>query len=77
LELRFEIFHRDTGQLLAYRYLGEDDMVEKIADIQCRQDSPDPRKTRSYAAKRVREAAEVPRCHPRVLRFEKCLLPER
>jgi len=26
-----EIFHRDTGQLLAYCYLGEDDMVERIA----------------------------------------------
>jgi hypothetical protein len=28
-----EIFHRDTGQLLTYCYLGEDAMVERIADI--------------------------------------------
>jgi hypothetical protein len=28
-----EIFHRDTGRLLAYCYLGEDLMVERIADI--------------------------------------------
>jgi hypothetical protein len=48
-----EIFHRDSGQLLAYCYLGEDLMVERIADIL-------GSKYLGAAAMELREMARIP-----------------
>jgi len=55
-----EIFHRDSGQLLAYCYLGEDLMVERIADILSS-------KYLGATATKLREMAHTPPPKPFVL----------